>query len=406
MGVRSTGDFWGAALASLTLAALGCSASTPSTRAEDAGRDRGDAGRTDADGLDADVGLDGLDDVGHYVLRGARVFGRAAIEDVEVDEGIIVAIEAMGAIDATGASSLRVPIVDVTGKVLVPAFVDAHVHLAYRPAGGRLLARGVAAVLDLAAPLEFLPPLARGGLAHAPLAVISSGPMITAVDGYPTESWGRDGYGLEVATPDEGARAVEQLFAAGAKLVKVPLGDVPSLDDATLAAVVERAHALGLRVAVHALYDGAAARAARAGADLLAHTPVEAMSDETVALWAGRAVVSTLGAFGARPETIDNLARLRAAGATVLYGTDLGNTVSDGIDLEELALLEEAGLSRAEVVDAATRVPAAWLGLDRLGAIDVGKAASFLVVDRDPLEDPAALGAPHAVFIDGRRVEP
>ncbi|MCK6552366.1 amidohydrolase family protein, partial [Myxococcota bacterium] len=164
------------------------------------------------------------------------------------------------------------------------------------------------------------------------------------------------------------------------------------------------AHALGLRVAVHALYDAAAARAARAGADLLAHTPVERMSDETIALWADRAVVSTLDAFGARPETIENLARLHAAGATVLYGTDLGNTVADGIDLEELTRLEEAGLSRAEILDAATRVPSAWLGLDALGAIEPGKAASFLVVERDPLEGLDVLVRPLAVYADGRVV--
>ncbi|MCK6549842.1 hypothetical protein L6R52_28655, partial [Myxococcota bacterium] len=218
-----------AALAGVALAgvALGCSSSTHGAL---------DGGAADAaiDGAATDAATD-VSAAGHVVLRGVHIPGRADAVDVELAEGIIIAV---------GGVSPHAPVVDRSGQVLVPAFVDAHVHLAYRPAGGALVARGVAAVLDLAAPLDFLPSLADGGRAHLPLRVISSGPMITAVDGYPTESWGRDGYGLEVATPDEGVRAVDTLHAAGAQLVKIPLGDVPSLDDATLAAVIDRAHAL------------------------------------------------------------------------------------------------------------------------------------------------------------------
>ena len=47
------------------------------------------------------------------------------------------------------------------------------------------------------------------------------------------------------------------------------------------------------------------------------------------------AVVSTLAAFGGSPAAVDNLRRLHAAGATVLYGTDLGNTRDAGPSAEE-----------------------------------------------------------------------
>src|SRR6185369_957269 len=98
-----------------------------------------------------------------------------------------------------------------------------------------------------------------------------------------------------------------------------------------------------------------------------------------------RAVVSTLRAFGASADAVANLRALRAHGVTVLYGTDFGNTSHDGIDPDELALLGDAGLDGAAILDATTRAPAATFGLDHdLGAIEPGRAASLLVLDADP----------------------
>src|ERR1700760_3589849 len=63
----------------------------------------------------------------------------------------------------------------------------------------------------------------------------------------------------------------------------------------------------------------------------------------TVAAGRGRAVISTLAAFGGSPAAVDNLRRLRAAGATVLYGTDLGNLDVAGPSEPEIALPARAG---------------------------------------------------------------
>ena len=79
--------------------------------------------------------------------------------------------------------------------------------------------------------------------------------------------------------------------------------------------------------------------------------------------------------------TVDNLARLRTAGATVLYGTDFGNTRTAGIDETELALLANAGLSADDLRIAATRAPAEFWGFDELGRVDVGKRAALWVGD-------------------------
>ena len=68
------------------------------------------------------VGKEGRDDV---VVRGARVLDPAggidAVLDVRIDGGTIAQL---GSVDANGHR-----VIDGTGLVLAPAFVDPHVHL-------------------------------------------------------------------------------------------------------------------------------------------------------------------------------------------------------------------------------------------------------------------------------------
>ncbi len=329
---------------------------------------------------------------GDVVLRGARLPGGADPVDVVVADGRIVAV-------GPGAGGdVSAPVEDVTGRWLAPAFIDSHVHLAYLPRAADLAAGGVAAAVDLAAPFESI------GGDTAPVQVLWSGPMVTAAGGYPTQGWGRYGYGLEVTGADEAAAAVGRLVEAGAGVVKVPQTGGPSLPPDAFAAAVQAAHTRGLRVASHALGDAEAAIAAAAGADVLAHTPTEALGDAGVAAWAERAVVTSLVAFGNADVTRTNLARLKAAGATVLYGTDFGNLRTAGIVEQELRAMVDAGLTAAEVLAAGTATPAAYWGFDDLGALEEGKRASLLVVDADPLGDPLTLSRPLQVWIDGGRV--
>jgi imidazolonepropionase-like amidohydrolase len=331
------------------------------------------------------AGLGGCVTPARFALAGGTVVG-VGPADVEVADGKIVAV------GAVSGDAFRV---DVTGRWIVPAAIDSHVHLAYLPMVEEMADGGIAGAVDLAAPTSFL------ASDHGPVQVVAAGPMVTAVSGYPTQGWGRDGYGWEVATPAEAEAAVDALYAAGARVVKIPFDSGPSLADDTLAAAIGRAHALGMPVAAHALGDDDAARAAAAGADVLAHTPVEALSEGTITAWSGRAVVGTLGAFGGASTTRANLVALATAGATVLYGTDFGNTRTPGIDGREIGLMVEAGLSSDAILAAATSSPATYWHLDDLGAVAPGKAASLLVLARDPLVDPTVLAEPERVWIAG-----
>jgi hypothetical protein len=80
--------------------------------------------------------------------------------------------------------------------------------------------------------------------------------------------------------------------------------------------------------------------------------------------WAKGAVITTLAAFGGAPETVENLKRLRAAGATVLYGTDLGNLREVGPSSSEIALMKQAGMDDAAIEAAMTSVPFRYWAFD------------------------------------------
>lgn len=321
------------------------------------------------------------------VLRGVILDGSRT--DIAMIGGKIAAIG-----PGVGAG---LPEVDAAGRYVVPAFVDSHVHLAYRFDPAKLADGGIVAAVDLAAPLEWI------GRDAPPLRVLWSGPMVTAPDGYPLSSWGAGGYGWPATDPITASAAVDLLLDAGAKVVKFPVTGPPVLDAATQAAVVQRAHARGAKVAVHALDDVSASQGALAGADVLAHAPVERMSDATVAAWSTRAVIPTLAAFGGGPDAVENVRRLRASGATVLYGTDFGNSTAPGISRAEIRLMLAAGMDGRAILDSGTSAPARYWGWEDLGAIAVGKSASLLVLTADPLAKPEILADPDQVWIGGVR---
>ncbi len=324
-------------------------------------------------------------------LHGAAVVGVGPAE-VDLVDGKIFAIR-VGV--ARGVTPVGATIVDISGKWLAPAFIDSHVHIVYLQAVQQMAHGGVAGIVDQAAPLAFF------DKTFAPLVAIGSGPMITAVNGYPLSSWGANGYGIACATPDAATKAIELLAGKGAALIKLPFSSGPQLTAATVAAAMAAAHAHKLPVSVHTLDDASALLAGLAGADILAHTPVEALQPATLAIWKKRMVISSLAAFGGDSSTIANLAALHKAGTTVLYGTDFGNTSTPGIDGNEIALLQKAGLDGAAILAAGTSAPAQFWHMDNLGAIAVGKAASLLVLQADPLQMPQTLAQPLAVYLNG-----
>lgn len=296
--------------------------------------------------------------------------------------------------------------IDVDG-FLMPAAADRHVHIRLADPGAVLMG-GVAAVRDLGWPADDILPLADASelsTFNGPL-IRAVGPMLTAPGGYPTaEPWAPAGTGLEVRGADDAAEAVVRMAERGAAAVKVSLNAEagPTPTDAELATVVETAHARGLPVTVHAQGKGQVERALGAGVDELAHSPwSERLPDRQVEALARTArIVSTLDALSRGEVTeelrvaADNLTRFRAAGGTLVYGTDLGcGPISPGIDVREALLLHEVvGMTSEEVLAAVVA-----------GRLAEGAPADLIALSRNPLEELAALGDVRLVVRAGRVV--
>lgn len=331
------------------------------------------------------------------------------------DDGVVI-VGADGRIAAAGAATM-VPVPEGVrtlggrGSWVGPGVVDAHVHLAFGGPGAELRG-GLVGVRDLGAP----PQRAFGWQTRQERrpgtpAVAVAGPLLTAPAGYPSQSWGADGFAAFLHSPVQAASLVRDLAADGVDLVKIalePSGGLPVPGPAEVRAVVDAAHAAGLRVTAHALSVAMVERALDGGVDELAHTPTEPLPPAVVDRIAGAGipVISTLQTFvtgGGGAGAVANAAALHRAGVALVYGTDLGNAgTSPGVDPRELDRLAEAGLGRLGALRSATEGAASVAGMrGPTGRLVVGQPADVVLLDRDPVADPTAWNFPRAVITMG-----
>ncbi|MBN9630567.1 MAG: hypothetical protein J0I18_08155 [Actinobacteria bacterium] len=240
------------------------------------------------------------------------------------------------------------------GGTLFRSLTDHHTHLGHSDPTA-LFRGGITHAVDLG----WIPAIAATWLddARDRPAVEIAGALLTAPGGYPVSAgWAPPGAAIEVGGPREAGEAVRQQIMVGASRIKVALNSEAgeTVDNATLAAIVEESHAAGLPVTAHVQGAGQTARAVRVGVDQLAHTPfTERLDDALVAeaADAGMTWISTLDIHGWGTPTaayriaVDNLRRFADRGGRVLYGTDLGNgDLPVGVNARELGALREAGL--------------------------------------------------------------
>jgi len=314
-------------------------------------------------------------------------------QTVLVREGRIERVGPAGAV----AVPTGVRVVDGAGLVVLPGLIDAHVHLDFYPPAV-VLRGGVTTVRDLGWPagrLAVLREEAERSPASSP-RLLAAGQIVTASGGYPSRAaWAPAGTATEVDGPGQAAAAVAALAAGGASVVKVALDPRvgPTLPAETLAAVVRASRRHGLGVTAHVAGRAEVEKVLATGVTELAHWPFdgELPGDLVRRMAAALTVVPTLHVEPTRARR-RGVREFLAAGGRVLYGTDLGNQgPPPGVDVVELALLVEAGLSPAGAVAAATSRAAEHLGLRGIGRVAPGWAADLLVVDGDPLRDLEAL---------------
>lgn len=321
---------------------------------------------------------------------------------------------------------------------------------------------GFTSVYDAGNAAEFIYPLRERERRGEILA-----PRIFATGRYLTwpGSWGAQPGGVALGTPlHDGAALRDDLEAqlrGHPDLQKLvyesgglgPNAWIPSMPQPVLRATIAWLHEHGVRTTVHVSTEAAAREALDAGIDSFAHTPaVGALSkdfvarvaaarvplvssmvvfDEIVQLGAGTAYldgpdyVALMSAEDRRgraasreaylrtgwpawfaaiqPYLRQNVRRLHEAGAILALGTDKSHAP---LALRELELLAEAGIPAADVLTIATRNAAIYLGVaDRLGTLEVGKAADLLLLRADPTEDVRNVRAIEAVIKAGAIVD-
>lgn len=365
-----------------------------------------------------------------------------------------------GRIDALGGPSIAGPgdmVIDGGGTTVLPGLIDAHVHLL--PGCTQLAATfGVTTLIDQFSKPDVIEPeraaIAASDPVRADLRTSSIG--ATAANGHPTMAYAPFPY---VTGPGDAMPFVRARVAEGATHLKViyddgsgAMLDIPSLDVATIDALVGAAHAHDLPVAAHVSTASGAVTVARCGVDVLAHAPFDRMSEDEVREVAstGVALIATLsivdgfpGPDGAMPllgepalaarlspawrrvlvgqsrrwmppeppdgaAARDNTLALFASGVRVLAGTDAPNPglVHGASVHRELQHLVRAGLRPSDALAAATAVPAEVFGLSDRGRLAVGSRADLVMVDGDPTVDIAATQYVRRVWVAGRDVVP
>jgi imidazolonepropionase-like amidohydrolase len=105
---------------------------------------------------------------------------------------------------------------------------------------------------------------------------------------------------------------------------------------------------------------------------------------------------------------VRNLAKMRAAGARIVLGSDSAGDPSRTMGwhaIWELDALAKAGMTPSEVIVAATRLAAETLRLDELGTIAPGKSADFVVLNANPLDNIANTRRIDRVYLRGDEVD-
>lgn len=228
----------------------------------------------------------------------------------------------------------------------------------------------------------------------------------------------------QISTPAEAVRFVEAHATEPGKVdfVKV-IVDIPGLDSDTLSVLVEATHQRGVLAVAHASQTAAYRRVLDAGFDVVSPAPITGKLDEDVIRgFADKkiAVIPTLcflrhllrqGRIQDHNFThaLEAVKALHQAGVPILAGTSANNEegfkVSFGEALhEELQLLNQAGLSNLEALQAATSVPSKIFKLSDGGALQVGCRADLVLVQGNPLEDLAASARIIKVWIQGIEV--
>jgi imidazolonepropionase-like amidohydrolase len=407
------------------------------------------------------------------VISGVTLFdgtGRPPVEDS------VIIIEGARITNVGPRQKVSIPrgaqVFELRGKYVIPGLADMHNHLDSDSVGitqrsrdfqgslQRMLGWGFTLLFDPASrDLNSRSELKRlAAPEHSPY------PHYFAIG----RTFGaKGGHGPDTKyTPEtvaEARAAVREVKASNTDAIKIYYTDLiyvttqvrPMLKPEVMAAIVDEAHKLGLKVYVHAPVLKFAKEVLRAGVDGLQHGILsDPIDEEFIALmkrnkavyvstnavfesvaditgWSRRAAAADERGLlpkevyesGASPELEQqwnkkwnnisymkerlpvlraNLRRVYDAGIPVVAGSDSSGAFVGLASQMELILQVQAGLTPRESIQTATLNAAKMIGREKdLGSVERGKLADLLILDADPLADIRNIGRIHRIVKGG-----
>lgn len=383
-----------------------------------------------------------------------------------LQDGVGVLVRA-GRIVDVGPAVVAPPgatVVDLSGFTVLPGLIDAHTHIALHPGDYdrqvlretpelRTIHATVSARVTLESGITTVRDLGNEGAGFADIAVrdaiakgLVPGPRILAAiqPVTATGAYGLVGYSpyaklpaisYEADGPAAVRRQVRTLVREGADVIKIymesyekkqaesdVLSGARTYSDEELAALVDEAHASGVKVAAHTYADESARRAIEVGVDSIEHGLY--LTEATFRKMAERGIayVPTLMVYelwrdgkifaGSSPVKLDKVRRtvdrhadaFRAALRTpvsIVMGSDTFEL--PGTNSQEIVAMVRTGMSPAEALRSATSRAATLLGLaGRVGVLAKGASADLVAVAGDPTKDIETVTRPVLVMKMGQ----
>lgn len=325
-------------------------------------------------------------------------------------------------------------IIDATNRAILPGMIDLHVHFGaplnmrewnvgeanYRDVRPRIreayLKAGITTIRSVGDQTGYILE-AKQRINHGKLdgpRIFTTGPVFTAPGGHPAGTLYRSQPQLiekatrQVTTGDEARRQVRKLMDRGVDGIKVAYQsseerNIPRIKTDVMKSILSEASSHDLWTAVHVTSNKELSPVLESDPTTVEHGPHYRISEKNLQRMKdhGTIFVPTFAVWETYAEgnrawnrvlnaKVDVLRKVHERGIKIGVGTDVfgENFYDEHSFYRELEWLKKAGMTPEEILVSATKIGARALKKEnKLGTVEEGKLADFLIVNGKPWND-------------------